>query len=97
MTSFGEKLLLVDETTEASLVSSVLVLMVSFGSGGSGIGLIVNLTPSELVKTGPEFVLVPLEPGVGISSGIALMCIFGIEGELNDVSSSLTSRLLWCE
>lgn len=48
--------------------------MVSFGSGGSGMGLIVSLTPSELVSTGPEDV--PDDDpklGAAVGSGIALM------------------------
>lgn len=46
----------------------------SFGKGGSGMGLIVSLTPSELVSTGPDDV--PEEPELGedaAGSGIALM------------------------
>lgn len=47
--------------------------MVSFGNGGSGMGLMVSLTPSELVSTGTEDV--PDEPELGdaVVSGIALM------------------------
>lgn len=66
VTSLGEKLLLVDDTSEASLDSNELVLMVSLGRGGSGIGLMVNLTPSELVRTGTLF-------GTTAGSGFALM------------------------
>lgn len=90
VTSLGEKLLLVDDTSEASLDSSELVLMVSLGRGGSGIGLMVNLTPSELVKTGTLF-------GTTAGSGFALMCSFGIAGGFEDCdedeSSSLAIRL----
>lgn len=99
MTSFGEKLLLVDDTTDTSLLSKEFVLMVSLGSGGSGMGLIVSLTPSELVSTGPDVIPEPLELGVALGgSCIALMCSFGIAGGAEDAeSSSLASRLLWCE
>lgn len=100
--SLGEKLLLVEETSEASLASNEIVLMVSFGSGGSGIGLMVNFTPSELVKTG-QFVA----PVATTGSGLALMCNLGIAGGFDDdddededdddESSSLAIRLLWCE
>lgn len=96
-----------DETTAASLLSRELVFMVSFGNGGSGIGLIVSLTPSELVSTGPLELLFPLELGTVAAaggSGIALMCSFGIVGGVvvvvEDVDSSsfvTTTRLLWCE
>lgn len=94
VTSFGEKLLLVDETNEASFVSNELVLMVSLGRGGSGIGLMVNLTPSELVKTGQLAALF----GTTVGSGFALMCSFGIAGGFEDCdeedeSSSLANRL----
>lgn len=47
--------------------------MVSFGSGGSGMGLIVSFTPSELVSTGPDGVPDELELGDAAGSGIALM------------------------
>lgn len=80
VTNLGEKLLLVEETKEASFESSELVLMVSFGNGGSGIGLMVNLTPSELVKTGQLGVLALFELGTTVGSGFALMCSFGIAG-----------------
>uniref|UniRef100_A0A182U7H6 Uncharacterized protein n=1 Tax=Anopheles melas TaxID=34690 RepID=A0A182U7H6_9DIPT len=57
--SLGEKLLLVEDTIETSLVSATVprpvVLIVSFGSfGGSGSGLMVTLTPSKLVSTGED-------------------------------------------
>lgn len=89
-----------DETTDASLVSSELVLIVSLGKGGSGMGFIVSFTPSELVSTGPVALLVPLELGADGGSGIALICSFGIGGggAADDESSSFTTtRLLWCE
>lgn len=90
VTSLGEKLLLVDDTREASLDSSELVLMVSLGRGGSGIGLMVSLTPSELVRTGTLL-------GTTAGSGFALMCSFGIAGGFEDCdedeSSSLAIRL----
>lgn len=97
----GEKLLLVEDTNETSFVSSELVLMVSFGRGGSGIGLMVSLTPSELVSTGQLGTLALLF-GTTVGSGFALMCSFGIAGGFDDdddeESSSLatTNRLLRC-
>ena len=73
--SFGNTWSLLDEvedTTEESDGSREFVLIVSLGSGGSGIGLMVNLTPSLLVKTGV----------VDTSGfGIALICSFnGLSG-----------------
>lgn len=68
--------------------------MVSFGRGGSGIGLMVSLTPSELVSTGPEDVPDDPELGDAVGSGIALMCSLGMAG---GSSSLVTNRLLWCE
>lgn len=100
--NLGEKLLLVEDTNEASFESSELVLMVSFGRGGSGIGLMVSLTPSELVSTGQLGTLALLF-GTTVGSGFALMCSFGIAGGFDDddddeESSSLatTNRLLRC-
>lgn len=102
VTNLGEKLLLVEETNEASCESKELVLMVSFGNGGSGIGLMVNLTPSELVKTGQLGTPALSEIGTTVGSGFALMCSFGIAGGFEDdedeESSSLAAnRLLMCE
>lgn len=80
VTNLGEKLLLVEDTSEASFESSELVLMVSFGNGGSGMGLMVNLTPSELVSTGQLGTPELLELGTTVGSGLALMCSLGIAG-----------------
>lgn len=93
VTSLGEKLLLVEDTSEASLDSNELVLMVSLGRGGSGIGLMVSLTPSELVRTGWLAALF----GTTAGSGFALMCSLGMAGGFEDCdedeSSSLAIRL----